>query len=298
MSGRLSINCVAGLIALVTCAEIPGLEPDDQLVTEPLRALGVAAEPVVWDDPAADWDRYDLVVLRSPWDYARRHEEFLAWAVAVPRLVNAAEIVEWNTDKRYLAELHAAGVNTVATEWITPGSVWTPPPAGEWVVKPAISAGSLDTGRYDMADRAHRGHAEEHVRRLGEAGRVVMVQPYLDAVDTYGETGLIFFDGAYSHAIRKGPMLEGPDLGAEGLYRPEKIMARDATPAEREQAERVMNAIPTDLAPTLYARVDLIPGPDGAPVLVELELTEPSLFLDHAPGSAERFALAIASRLA
>jgi len=288
---------VAGLIALVTCSKVPELDRDDRLVVEPLQALGIAAEPAVWDDPAIDWDRYDLVVLRSPWDYVHRHAEFVAWSASVPRLANAAEIVEWNTDKRYLAELSAAGVDTVATEWIPPTSAWTPPATGEWVVKPAIGAGSRDTGRYDMADSAHREHAGAHVRRLQEAGRVVMVQPYLAAVDMHGETALIFFDGAYSHAIRKGPMLEGPDFGVEGLYRPEVITTRQPTAAERELGERVMGSIPGDLAPTLYARVDLIPERGGEPVLVELELTEPSLFLEHAPGSAERFAFAIASRI-
>lgn len=284
-------------IALVTCAEIPGLEYDDQLVVAPLRARGIAAEPVVWDDPAADWNRYDLVVLRSPWDYAQRHDEFLAWAAAVPRLLNAAEVVEWNTDKRYLAELSAAGVETVTTHWLAPSAPWTPPGGGEWVVKPAVSAGSKDTGRYDMTDPAHRDHAAAHVARLQRAGRTVMLQPYLAAVDTSGETGLIFLDGVYSHAVRKGPMLDGPDFGVDGLYKPEVIVARQPTAAERAHAELVMKAIPADLAPTLYARVDLIPGPDGDPVLVELELTEPSLFLDYAEGAADRFAAAIASRL-
>jgi hypothetical protein len=291
------MGAVAASIALVTCAEIPELEPDDRLVAGPLRALGVASEPVVWDDPSVDWDRYDLVVLRSPWDYARRHDEFVAWAASVPRLANAAEVVEWNTDKRYLAELSAAGVRTVATEWFTPTSVWAPPAAGEWVVKPSISAGSKDTGRYDLADPQHREWAATHVRRLQDAGRVVMVQPYLPAVDTHGETAMIFLDGGYSHAIRKGPMLDGPDTGFQGLYKPEAIVARQPTDAEREQAELVMKAIPADLAPTLYARVDLIPGPDGDPVLVELELAEPSLFLDYAEGAADRFAAAIAARL-
>jgi glutathione synthase/RimK-type ligase-like ATP-grasp enzyme len=288
---------VAASVALVTCAEIPELEYDDRLVAAPLRARGIDCAPVVWDDPAADWDRYDLVVLRSPWDYAQRHDEFLAWAAGVPRLANAAEVVEWNTDKRYLAELSAAGVRAAATEWVLPASTWAPPAGGEWVVKPAVSAGSKDAGRYDMTDPDHREHAVAHVDRLRRAGRLVMVQPYLAAVDTHGETGLIFFDGAYSHAIRKGPMLEGPDFGVTGLYKPEEIVARQPTAAERALAELVMRAVPADLAPTLYARVDLIPGPDGDPVLVELELTEPSLFLDYAEGAADRFAAAIASRL-
>ncbi len=284
-------------IALVTCGDLPDLEADDRLVIEPLRAAGRVAEPVVWDDPTIDWAGYDLAVLRSPWDYASRRDEFVAWASRVPRLANDAATVAWNTDKRYLAELAGAGVDVVHTDWVAPGSTWAPPAGGEWVVKPAISAGSLDTGRYDMADPEHRAHAAAHVRRLQRAGRLVMVQPYLSAVDTYGETALVFFGGRYSHAIRKGPMLEGPDLGTEGLYKPEEIVARQPTPAELERAEQVIAAIPASLPPTLYARVDLIPGPDGTPVLVELELTEPSLFLEHSEGAPERLADAILARL-
>ena len=128
--------------------------------------------------------------------------------------------------------------------------------------------------------------------------RLVMVQPYLPAVDSYGETALLFLDGAYSHAIRKGPMLVGPDLGEVGLYKEETITARLPTPAERKVAEAALAAVPAGVDRLLYARIDLIPGPDGDPLLVELELTEPSLFLGTAPGAAERMSTAIAQRLA
>lgn len=287
---------MAASIALVTCAEIPDLEPDDQLLLEPLRALGAEPAIEVWDDPAVDWSSYDVVVLRSTWDYAPRRDEFVTWAASVPRLVNEASIVAWNTDKRYLAVLAEAGVSVVPTTWVTsPG--WTPPTDGQWVIKPAISAGSRDTGRYDMSSASDRDHAVAHMSRLVDAGRVAMVQPYLSAVDTYGETALLFFDGMFSHAIRKGPMLDGPDLGVEGLYVPEAITARIPSPEELATATKALGSIPAGLPAPLYARVDLIPGPDGASTLVELELTEPSLFLDHSDGAPARFAAALMDRL-
>ncbi|MEU6075300.1 hypothetical protein [Micromonospora sp. NPDC047074] len=281
-------------VALVTCAELPDLDPDDRLLLAPLARRGVTAEPAEWTDPAVDWAAYDLVVLRSPWDYPLRRDEFVAWASTVPTLANPADVVRWNTDKRYLAELSAAGVPAVPTTWVGPGESWRPGERGEYVVKPAVSVGSRDTGRYDLADPEHRDLAAAHVRRLSDAGRLTMVQPYLDAVDTAGETALLFLAGpdgpAFSHAIRKGPMLAGPDLGTEGLFRPEEIAARAATPAQLAVAERALAAVPGGARRLLYARVDLIPGPDGAPILVELELTEPSLFLGHADGAAERLA--------
>ncbi|MGN9808545.1 ATP-grasp domain-containing protein [Micromonospora sp. BQ11] len=289
-------------VALVTCAELADLEADDRLVIDPLAARGVVADAVVWDDPTVDWSRYDLAVLRSPWDYMSRRDEFVAWAQTVPALANPADVVRWNTDKRYLDELSAAGVPTVPTAWVAQGETWTAPAdRGEYVIKPAVSAGSQDTGRYDLADPEHRDLAYAHVRRLGDAGRLTMVQPYLDAVDTAGETALLFLatpDGLrFSHAIRKGPMLTGPDLGTDGLYKAEEIRARDASADERAVAERTLAAVPGGSERLLYARVDLIPGADGAPVLVELELTEPSLFLGYADGAADRLAEAVLTRL-
>ncbi|MDG4805159.1 hypothetical protein O7634_31825 [Micromonospora sp. WMMD1120] len=289
-------------VALVTWAELVDLNGDDQLVLSPLAARGVAVDIVVWDDPAVDWVRYDLVVLRSPWDYALRRDEFVAWAASVPRLVNPADVVRWNTDKRYLAELAAAGVPVVPTTWIEPGETWQPPAeTGEYVLKPSISAGSQDTGRYDLADPEHRRLAAAHARRLSDAGRVTMVQPYLPAVDTEGETALLYLAGpdglTFSHAIRKGPMLTGPDLGPSAPEKAEEISPRTPGRAELAVAERTLAAVPGGTRALLYARVDLIPGPDGEPVLVELELTEPSLFIGYADGAPDRLAGAITTHL-
>ncbi|WP_422774688.1 ATP-grasp domain-containing protein [Plantactinospora sp. WMMC1484] len=289
-------------VALITCAELPGLDPDDRLLLAPLAERGIRVEAAVWDDPAVDWAGYRLAVLRSPWDYPPRRAEFVAWAESVPRLANPADLVRWNTDKRYLRELAEAGVPTAPTDWLGPDADWSlPAQRGEYVVKPVVGAGSLDAGRYDLADAEHRELATAHVKRLQATGRWVMVQPYLGAVDTAGETALLFVAGPdglrFSHAIRKGPMLVGPDRGVDGLFRPEQIAPRTPADAEIAVAERVLAALPGGTARPLYARIDLIPGPDGAPVLVEVELTEPSLFLAHDPAAPGRLADAIAARL-
>ena len=127
------------------------------------------------------------------------------------------------------------------TTWVAPASPqWSPPDAGEWVIKPAVSAGSRDTGRYDMAEPEHRALAAAHVGRLVAAGRVVMIQPYLTAVDTYGETALIFFGGQYSHAIRKGPMLDGPDSASPASTSLRRSRPGSRPPAERELAARTL----------------------------------------------------------
>ncbi|SDT06168.1 RimK family alpha-L-glutamate ligase [Jiangella sp. DSM 45060] len=283
-------------VALVTCAELPELDTDDQLAVEPLRALGVDVETPVWDDPAVDWAGFDLVVLRNPWDYARRREQFLAWAHSVPRLLNPAKVVEWNTDKVYLRELAAAGLPVVPTTWLTPGDAAELPDAGEYVVKPSVSAGSADTGRYDLADAAQRALARAQVEKLLARGSTVMLQPYLTAVDTAGETAMLHLGGVFSHAIRKGALLDGPDLRDGKPLWSEQIEPREPTAAERDLARRTLDAIPGSDT-LLYARVDTIPGPDGAPVILEVELTEPSLFLATSPGAPQRLARAITARL-
>ncbi len=274
-------------LALATCAALPDLDPDDRHVLAPLAARGVEVVARAWDDPAVDWAAYDLVVLRSTWDYPERREEFVEWARSVPRLANPADVVAWNTDKRYLARLD---VPVVPTGYVAPGETFRPP-SGEYVVKPTVGAGSRGTGRYTAADT---DRAAALVARLHAAGRTAMVQPYLGAVDTYGETALLYFAGRFSHAIRKGPMLDGPDAQVHGLYKPEQIDPRTPTAAERAVGDKAVAALGPDV---LYARVDLIPDADGSPTLVELELTEPSLFLGYSAGAPDRFAEAIAARL-
>jgi hypothetical protein len=277
-------------VALVTCAQLPQLGEDEPLLLDALRARGVAAEPAVWDAPAIDWHAYDLVVVRSAWDYSARRDEFVAWAHAVPRLLNTAEVIEWNTDKRYLGQLPRA----VSTTFLEPGDSWEPP-AGEYVVKPAVSAGSRHTARYRPGEE---GFARKHVAALLAGGRTVMVQPYLGAVDDRGETALLFFAGEYSHSIRKGQMLQpGQAPTGEVIYLEEQISAREPDPAEYVAADTVLAALPWPREQLLYARVDLIPDADGAPRLVELELTEPSLFLSYSPGAPQRLAERVLERL-
>jgi glutathione synthase/RimK-type ligase-like ATP-grasp enzyme len=276
-------------VAIATCAELPELGDDEPLLLEELRSRGIDAEPAVWDDPAIDWDRYELVVVRSTWDYAARRDEFVAWAESVPRLLNAPDVIRWNTDKRYLAELPAA----VPTQFVEDGDSWQPP-ADEYVVKPAVSAGSRDTARYRPGEE-HRAHA--HVAKLTSQGRTVMIQPYLTSVDERGESAVIYFGGEYSHAICKGQMLVHGREPSSDLYLPETITARAPTEAELAIADETLDSLPWSRDQLLYARVDLIDGPDGSPLVIELELTEPSLFLSYRDGAAARLAGLVIQRL-
>ena len=294
-------------IALATAAEFPDLDDDGPALLAALSSLGIAADAAVWTDARVDYSPYDLVVVRSCWDYHERLDEFLAWAdrvAATTTLANAAQVLAWNTHKTYLRELGAVGLPVVETTWLDPGDTFTVPASGEYVVKPAVSAGSRNTNRYVPGD--HDDRATRHVRSLLDAGLTVMVQPYLDAIDTAGETALLYFGGEFSHAVRKAPLLELGMPLVTAAFKPESMQPRAASPAELAAAGQVLDALPSTAAAVarrdlLYARVDLVPGADGSPTLLELELAEPSMFLtlDGADGadSAARFAAAIAARV-
>jgi glutathione synthase/RimK-type ligase-like ATP-grasp enzyme len=282
-------------VALATCRALPTGDEDATELLAATGAAGLDADWRVWDDPAVDWDSYDLVVIRSTWDYVPRRDDFAAWAASVPRLANPADVVAWDTDKTYLRELAEAGIPVVPTAWLTPAASDDWPSWPDLVVKPTISAGSRDTARYgpDEQDRAR-----DHARRLLDAGRAVMVQPYLSGVDTEGESALVYVGGEFSHSVRKAAVLRPGDAAeTDELWRPEEITERKPAAAEQALAERILAAVPGGAGRLLYARVDLLPGPDGAPVLVELELAEPSLFLSVVPGSADRLAAAIRNSL-
>ena len=283
-------------LLLATCAAYPDGDPDDRLLLEPLAARGVEARFAVWDDPSVDWAQAP-VVLRSTWDYTLRRDSFLSWAAGLPAVHNPAEVVVWNSDKVYLHDLDGAGVPITPTTVVPPGAEADFPDDVEFVVKPSVGAGSRGAGRFLPSAGAA---AADHAAILHAAGRTVLVQPYLDQVDEAGETALVFVDGSFSHAIRKGPMLAGStahDISeTSGLFIEENISPREPSAAELAVGAQAISFLAERFGEApLYARVDLLPTASG-PVVIELELTEPSLFLGHADGAADRLATAIAAR--
>ncbi|WNM27484.1 hypothetical protein RN607_00340 [Demequina capsici] len=277
-------------IALATTAALTDVDVDDAALLAALPEAELAA----WETPT-DWAAYDLVVLRSTWNYIDRLDEFLGWAesvAAVTRLVNPVPVIRWNTDKRYLAQLAAAGVPVVPSLFVAPGE--QPPDdalAGRIVVKPAVGNGSNGAALLDGDPTA----AAAHVAMLHAAGRTALIQPYLEQVDTLGEKALVHLGGSFSHAATKGAILSKEMSFSTGVYADEEISPATASDAEIAVARAVLDATAVllpDAADLAYARVDLLPTDDG-PVLLELELTEPSLFLTQADGAADRAAAAI-----
>jgi len=289
-------------VALVTARAARGLDEDEPPLRMALQSAGCEAVTTEWDDPGVDWASYDLVLLRSAWDYAERLSEFLAWAQRTSALTpvqNPLPVVRWNTDKHYLAELSRSGIAIVPSRFLEPGTdpvrelneFLAAHEQAEIVIKPAVGAGSRDAQRHR---RTHKDAPVAHARRLLEANRSVLLQPYLRRVEQDGETALMFFEGRFSHAIRKGPLLPAGGAATTTLFATETIQPRTPASDELKLAERIIAAIPHGAL--LYARVDLIRDDQGAPCLLELELTEPSLFLSHAAGSAERLTEALLRR--
>ncbi|MET0764844.1 MAG: hypothetical protein ABWY29_08260 [Blastococcus sp.] len=281
---------MAERVALVSSERGLRVDPDLPIAWSALREAGFVVDLVRWDDDEADWSAYDLAVVRSCWDYAWRLEEFLTWAASVPRLRNPVEVLRWNIDKRYLRDLQRVGLPVVPTVW-DPAEAGELPDAGEWVVKPSVSAGSRDTARWaDPAD------ALRHAAELTAAGRTAIAQPYLASVDDVGETAMLFIGGDFSHAVRKGPLLARGEGVRQDRDSRGDLTPAAATTAQRDVAQAVFDAVPGLVGvdePPLYARIDLVQDASGRPVVLELELTEPSLFLPQAPGAAARLVGAV-----
>ena len=262
-------------IVLASCPQLVDGDGDDAGLVAALRARGLHARWLSWDDPQTE--DADLVILRAAWDYAERREEFLDWTRRVRNLLNAPPVVAWNSDKHYLLDLASAGIPTVPSSFLEPGDS-VDLPAGELVVKPAVGAGSIDTFRFTETETA-----EAHAAALLDAGRSVLAQPYDPRVEN-GETALVFLGGEQSHAFTKGPMLppQGvrPTLHESGTYAAETLSAADPEFELWDLGHAVLDAAASHLGMPrnefLYARVDLIAGVDN-PVLLELELIEPSL---------------------
>jgi glutathione synthase/RimK-type ligase-like ATP-grasp enzyme len=283
-------------VALVTCDAFPDLYEDDRALVPALAALGVAARPVVWSDPAIDWTAYAALVIRSPWDYFERAAEFRAWLDARiasgVRMCNAAEILAWNYDKGYLQDLAAAGVALVPTIVVARGEapdLAALVRARGWddiVVKPTISGGAYRTYRFRIADL--EGYRAAIAETLTDRG--VLIQPFLPEILDAGELSLIFIDGAFSHAVQK--------RATGGDYRVQFQFGGTCAPVEVDAARIAEAAACLAAAPAVpvYARVDGVIHA-GRFLLMELEAFEPVLYLGWAPGAAMRLARAIVARL-
>ena len=281
------------MIALVTATQVPVEDVELPVLQAAAARAGLTAEVAAWDDPSVDWGRFELALIRSTWNYVDHADAFRTWAdaaAAQTRLVNSAAILRWNSDKTYLGELAAKGVPAVPTTYLRPGQPAALPEYDEFVVKPAMGVGARRAGRF-RADQ--RDEAASHVAQLHAEGLTAMVQPYQTRVDRDGERALVYFGGEFSHAIVKGAVLSAVTgrRGEEAHPNPRPYLP---SAAEHEVALAALTAAPEV---PLYGRLDLVLGSDGQPIIMEVELIEPHLFLASAPGAEDRLLSVVAKAL-
>jgi hypothetical protein len=279
-------------IGIVSASTERRIAPDDAALLNELWGRGWSAARVAWDDPLVRWDHFDLLVVRSTWNYSLQHARFIRWVDRTSRvssLWNRPSTLRWNTSKTYLRDLEARGIPVIPTLWFEQGSRVTAEEllrrvaGGRCVVKPVVSAGARHTFVLGPSTPPSRRRRLSRYLALED----LMVQPYLRSVETVGERGLIFLDGEYSHAIRKLPVLlrRAPRYGS--------LPARP-TRGQLSLARRALAACPE---PTLYARVDMIQDDAGMWRIGEMELTEPYLYLATRQNAVQDLASAIERKL-
>ena len=284
-------------ITLVTGRDMPGPDTETPLVTEALRSIRVESEVAVWRD-TRDWRESALIMLRTPWDYADHLDEFLAWvrlAAKASQLKNSADVVLWNLHKRYLRDLERRNVAIVPTRWFLTGHTtnvrnrlleiaqqdhWT-----EVVIKPAVGINAVGSLRGQIDDPALAKHLTGLLR-----GGDVLLQPFVPSITSEGELSLIFVDSIFTHAVRKRPI--------RGDYRVQDnhggtVHHYEPSGNEIALASAALACAP---APTIYARVDLA-YVDEVPVVMELEVIEPELFLRFFPPATSALAQALKAEL-
>ena len=274
-------------VALITGAEMAKPDPESHLLIHELGVLDIPSELISWRAPL-DWSLFDLVVIRTPWDYFLHLEEFLSWVEdveKVTRVLNSRRILRWNCHKKYLKELSGLGVPTVPTLWVTKNQQCDGlMDSIEWpivVVKPAVSIGAIGALKGNPQDSHVKHHLEEELKK-GD----VMIQPFLESVADFGELSLIYFNGAYSHSILKMPQ--------QGDYRVQDAYGGTNTVFEPEiEVQKIGDQVMSHLPDfSLYARVDLVKYQNQW-LLMELEAIEPELFLPLDPQAPVRLAKAI-----
>lgn len=282
-------------------------DKDSGALLRGLAEAGFRVSAPVWRDPAVDWSAFDLLVIRSPWDYPERYAEFTGWlhrAAGLTRILNAPDLIGWNIDKRYLDDFRALGIPCVPYAFCT-----TPAEAaaaiaglapGRVVVKPTVSAGSRDTGLFQPDDP----RALDLARRIIAGGKTAMVQPAAEHVIAHGENALFYFNGDFAYACHKGPILSpgGAYLGGEYT---EVITRAEVSRAEIELGGRAIAGIAdiaarkgfsADAGRPLYARVDIASQQGSAPEIIEVELFEPAYYTRVAPEAVTHFVDAVSKR--
>jgi hypothetical protein len=287
-------------LAIITCDKLPNGVKDDQSFFQSLRNMGIELDIVPWNSQI-DWSTYHACLMRSVWDYHENIVAFNQWLNDVSRqttLINNKEMVLWNQNKIYLAELEKVGIEIAPTIWLKQNhqfdmSQWCAhQSASVFFLKPVVGADSSGTLRFANTAKGIT-LAERHLTQwLPQIN--MMLQPYLSSVEKFGETSAIYFSGQFSHAVRKVPV--------NGDYRVQDTFGANdlpytMSPSEMSLSKACLKYLQNRFGEVLYARFDFLHDDEGLVYLNEAELIEPSLFFNHGAMSANTFAQAVANYL-
>lgn len=276
-------------IALASCNNLPGWEVDDLPLIAELESLGAEVHTPAWTGEV-DWNAFDATIIRTTWDYHTRAQEYVSWARTAPRLFNSFPVIEWNINKSYLRDLESNGVPIAPTVWIEIGEQKLVAEALDQFqtttgfIKPLVGACASDTFRFNANEiEQAQSFLDERI------DQEMMIQPYLCSVESEGELSAIFVDGELTHGVQKIPV--------KGDYRVQDDFGAEDKPYAFTQQEvasmkDMFKYVPNG-AKLLYARVDYLRADDGALLLNELELIEPSMFFRHSADAHKKFADAI-----
>lgn len=276
--------------AFLTMDTLDEFEVYDELLVEPLSRRGWSVNMVSWRNREIDWNAFDAVIIRSPWDYQQDASLFMKVLEEIDRssarLENALDLVRWNIDKTYLKELEEKGILIVPTIWGEHLKNNQLPEAfeqfsnQELIIKPTISANADDTFR---VKRDLDPEVEAEILCTFHS-RSFMIQPFMKSIIAEGEFSLFYFGGEYSHSILKTP--------GKGDFRVQEEHGGILTSVEPETKllQRAKQTMASLEPQPLYARADFVRTADNDFALMELELIEPSLYFNMDPDSPGRFA--------
>lgn len=296
-------------VTLATSSAMSNLYHGEEGLLDALAERGCDPSIKIWNDPDVDWTDAGTVIVRSVSDYPLQRQAFLEWTKKVPRILNHPDILEWNTHKTYLRSLEKRGLPTIPTAWLEPEQNLSKhqihtrfPASGEFIVKPAVSSGVRDIGRYTTVSTAQRQAAIAQVQQLLGAGRTVMLQRYLEEIDTHGEISLVFFNGLVSHAVEKRAVLHPATITEPTMH--EAVVTAEAADHIAwqwgERIRRVLHAYVRERIGRdeqfLFNRVDIVPDDEGSFRVMEVSLVDADLYLAATPEALGNFADAISVR--
>jgi glutathione synthase/RimK-type ligase-like ATP-grasp enzyme len=273
------------VITIVTHVGAPDGVADDHRLAEAIAALGGEAQYAVWTDASMDWSSGAVTIVRSAWDYHLHPTAWFQWldrVAPLTRLVNAVDLIRWNSEKTYLLNLSERGVPIVPTVLLSQSSNllkacvdrgWS-----DVVVKPTIGASTFGVRRFLGPEIAIAGI--KHVERLLTGGKALL-QPYQGAIEDARERSLVYIDGLFSHAFSKPGFHAGIGDADLPSYTP--------TSEELDLSRVVLSTLPQR---PVFARIDMVPSTNG-PLLMEAELVEPLLAFQHSDSAAHKLAAAL-----